>query len=64
MIHILEPLALIPGVRLAVLVTQDGVPVAMRGRIGLNGKERQSDRRQSIDEDIDSLSGLTGAAHG
>lgn len=58
MIHILEPLALIPGVRLAVLVTQDGVPVAMRGRVGLNGKERQSDRRQSIDEDIDSLSGL------
>ncbi len=58
MIHILEPLALIPGVRVAVLVTEDGVPVAVRGRISLNGKECQTDRRQTIGEDIESLSGL------
>ena len=58
MIHILEPLALIPGVRVAVLVTQDGVPVAMRGRVALQGQAPAGERRQAIDEDVGSLAGL------
>lgn len=32
MIEVLEPLSRIPGVRLAVLVTPDGVPVCVRGK--------------------------------
>lgn len=35
--QVLEPLAVIPGVRMALLVSHDGVPVVVRGRDGDDG---------------------------
>jgi predicted regulator of Ras-like GTPase activity (Roadblock/LC7/MglB family) len=35
--QVLEPLAVIPGVRMALLVSHDGVPVVVRGRGGDDG---------------------------
>ena len=35
--QVLEPLANIPGVRMALLVSHDGVPVVVRGRAGEDG---------------------------
>lgn len=54
MIEALEPLAAVPGVRVAVLVSPDGVPVVMRGKAAAEGDE-QAD---SLVENADSLSGL------
>lgn len=43
--EVLEPLASIPGVRTAVLVTSDGVPIAVQGDVG-----RQEEEPDPIDE--------------
>lgn len=49
---VLEPLAAIPGVRLALLVSPDGVPVVVRGKSDDGGEP------SVLDENPDSLSGL------
>jgi predicted regulator of Ras-like GTPase activity (Roadblock/LC7/MglB family) len=56
--EILEPLARIPGVRTAALVTSDGVPIAVKGKVG-KGKE-MLEERDWVDsaEDLDALAGL------
>jgi len=41
--QVLEPLSAIPGVRVAVLVTSDGVPVVVRGRAHENGDDDAGD---------------------
>lgn len=55
MIEVLEPLVAIPGVRLAVLVSADGVPVVLRTPKPLEGEYT------SLEENTDSLSGLAAA---
>ena len=56
--EILEPLARIPGVRTAVLVTSDGVPIAVRGQVGsMDALDRERDWVDSA-EDLDALAGL------
>ena len=52
MIEVIEPLVAIPGVRLAVLVSSDGVPVVARGRTPVEGEYT------SLEENTDALSGL------
>lgn len=52
MIEVIEPLVSIPGVRLAVLVSSDGVPVVARGRQPVEGEST------SLEENTDALSGL------
>jgi len=54
-IEVLEPLVAIPGVRLAVLVSSDGVPVVLRTPAPIEGE------RTSLEENTDSLSGLAAA---
>ncbi|MCE9595858.1 MAG: roadblock/LC7 domain-containing protein [Planctomycetes bacterium] len=56
MIEVLDPLSKIPGVRLAVLVAPDGVPVCVRGK---HAEEPQDGTR----EDIDSLAALATGWH-
>lgn len=61
MIQVLEPLTQIPGVRVAVLVTPDGVPVAIRGKLSdipfeLEG---ESNQEMSLDEEAGSMAGLS-----
>lgn len=50
--QVLEPLSAIPGVRIAVLVTSDGVPVVVRGR----ASERHT--TSEIEHGADSLAAL------
>jgi predicted regulator of Ras-like GTPase activity (Roadblock/LC7/MglB family) len=52
MIELIEPLVAIPGVRLAVLVSSDGVPVVARGRLPIEGEST------SLEENTDALSGM------
>lgn len=49
--EVLEPLAAIPGVRTAVLVTNDGVPIAVQGDVG-----RTEDDEEPEPESFPSLS--------
>lgn len=51
----LEPLAAIPGVRVALLVSPDGVPVIVRGKVASPDGHKFS---TAVDENADSLSGL------
>ena len=52
MIELIEPLVAVPGVRLAVLVSSDGVPVVARGRTPVEGEST------TLEENTDALSGL------
>lgn len=54
MIEILDPLAKTPGVRLAVLVSPDGMPVAMRGEYA----EPEEDSVELAGENAESLAAL------
>jgi predicted regulator of Ras-like GTPase activity (Roadblock/LC7/MglB family) len=54
MMDALEPLAAIPGVRLALLVSPDGVPVIVRGKVAAP----KGGEACTVDENADSLSGL------
>ena len=54
MIHVIEPLAKVPGVRVAMLVTNDGVPVTVRGKRA----STDPDDRSAYEEDAESLAGL------
>jgi len=51
----LEPLASLPGVRLAILVSPDGVPVVVRGKGAL---KRADAERTFLEENPDSLAGM------
>ena len=52
--NILEPLAVMPGVRTAALVTPDGVPMCVHGARAANGEQRDEGRP----EDLHALAGL------
>ncbi len=54
MMEVLEPLAAIPGVRVALLVSPDGVPVIVRGRKVAGGSSSAND----VEDNADSLAGL------
>lgn len=56
--EILEPLARIPGVRTAVLVSSEGMPIAVRGKA--HEKLYRNDERDWIDstDDLNALAGL------
>ena len=54
MMDALEPLTAIPGVRVAVLVSPDGVPVIVRGKASGGGQESP----RVLEESADSLAGL------
>ena len=47
MIEALEPLAALPGVELAMLVTEDGVPITAHGTSG-NGSQKNAGREQAL----------------
>ena len=53
MIEVLEPLTRIAGVRCAVLVSPDGVPVVARGQLA-----RESTLESVVDDNPDALAGL------
>ena len=55
MIEALEPLARLPGVRLVILVSPDGVPVVVRGKAAVTDPTQE---RTFLEENTDSLSGL------
>ncbi len=57
MIEVLEPLARIPGVRVAALVSPEGMPMAARGRISGTGQPPGASER-SLDEEAGSVAGL------
>ncbi len=54
MIEVLDPLSKIPGVRLALLVAPDGVPVTVHGTV----HKRESTAPDFASEDADSLAAL------
>jgi predicted regulator of Ras-like GTPase activity (Roadblock/LC7/MglB family) len=56
--EILEPLGLVPGVRIAVLVSPDGVPVVVRGREPAAAADAEGVDRALRDENPDSLAAL------
>jgi hypothetical protein len=51
----LEPLASLPGVRLVILVSPDGVPVVVRGKGALKSADAE---RTFLEENPDSLAGM------
>jgi len=57
-IEVLEPLGSVPGVRIAVLVTRDGVPVVVRGKRPLD------DEQNDLAPDEESAQSLSGLAAG
>ena len=53
--HVLEPLARLPGVRTAALVTPDGVPICVHGQ---RREPAPGDEPADASEDLNALSGL------
>jgi predicted regulator of Ras-like GTPase activity (Roadblock/LC7/MglB family) len=53
--QVLEPLSAIPGVRVAVLVTSDGVPVVVRGRAHEGGPDDPADGSPDAAESLAAL---------
>ena len=64
MMEALEPLARVPGVRLAALVTDDGVPVAVPGWGRGAGKAEKTGTRGMRADMVDEVDGLAAVAVG
>lgn len=56
--EVLEPLARVPGVRCAVMVSADGVPIAVQGCASPRAKERDPLRFAGSPEDLTAFAGL------
>ncbi len=56
--QVLEPLARVPGVRVAMLATPDGVPIATRGRMTGEAGQGNSPAFADSAEDLNALAGL------
>lgn len=56
--EILEPLARVSGVRVAMLASPDGVPIAVRGRVPADDEQADSPAFGDSAEDLNALAGL------
>jgi predicted regulator of Ras-like GTPase activity (Roadblock/LC7/MglB family) len=56
--EVLEPLARVPGVRFAVMVSADGVPIAVQGSASKQPEDTESTERGGSPEDLNAFAGL------
>lgn len=56
--QVLEPLARVPGVRVAMLTSDDGVPIAVRGKVAAATDVKDAPAFGDSAEDLNALAGL------